>query len=130
MTLNHECSVILFCFASVVFVCCFWFMNHFFTNWNALWFYCANHYLLFLYVRCYARLHPRAVNCRKKKCGHSNQVFFFYWKLNTLFVLILLVVNCCLLILDKSLQYCNLIFTSCSWGQRRRLSKLCTTIVF
>lgn len=25
--------------------------------------------------RCYARLHPRAVNCRKKKCGHSNQVF-------------------------------------------------------
>ncbi|KAK3042089.1 hypothetical protein RJ639_001791 [Escallonia herrerae] len=22
---------------------------------------------------CYARLHPRAVNCRKKKCGHSNQ---------------------------------------------------------
>nr|GMD07453.1 large subunit ribosomal protein L40e [Ipomoea batatas] len=25
-------------------------------------------------VRCYARLHPRAVNCRKKKCGHSNQV--------------------------------------------------------
>ncbi|KAK8971451.1 Ubiquitin-60S ribosomal protein L40-1 [Platanthera guangdongensis] len=24
-------------------------------------------------VRCYARLHPRAVNCRKKKCGHSNQ---------------------------------------------------------
>ena len=24
--------------------------------------------------RCYARLHPRAVNCRKKKCGHSNQL--------------------------------------------------------
>lgn len=24
--------------------------------------------------RCYARLHPCAVNCRKKKCGHSNQV--------------------------------------------------------
>ncbi|WVZ56126.1 hypothetical protein U9M48_006703 [Paspalum notatum var. saurae] len=23
--------------------------------------------------KCYARLHPRAVNCRKKKCGHSNQ---------------------------------------------------------
>ncbi|EAY89161.1 hypothetical protein OsI_10655 [Oryza sativa Indica Group] len=23
---------------------------------------------------CYARLHPRAVNCRKKKCGHSNQL--------------------------------------------------------
>ena len=22
--------------------------------------------------RCYARLHPRAVNCRKKKCGHTN----------------------------------------------------------
>lgn len=26
--------------------------------------------------RCYARLHPRAVNCRKKKCGHSNQVSY------------------------------------------------------
>ena len=24
--------------------------------------------------RCYARLPPRAVNCRKKKCGHSNQL--------------------------------------------------------
>jgi large subunit ribosomal protein L40e len=26
--------------------------------------------------KCYARLHPRAVNCRKKKCGHSNQVCY------------------------------------------------------
>ena len=26
------------------------------------------------FSRCYARLHPRAVNCRKKKCGHSNQL--------------------------------------------------------
>ncbi|XP_056373286.1 ubiquitin-60S ribosomal protein L40 isoform X1 [Hyla sarda] len=25
-------------------------------------------------VRCYARLHPRAVNCRKKKCGHTNNL--------------------------------------------------------
>nr|GEV31206.1 hypothetical protein [Tanacetum cinerariifolium] len=25
-------------------------------------------------IKCYARLHPRAVNCRKKKCGHSNQL--------------------------------------------------------
>ncbi|GBG63698.1 hypothetical protein CBR_g39009 [Chara braunii] len=24
--------------------------------------------------KCYARLHPRAVNCRKKKCSHSNQL--------------------------------------------------------
>lgn len=24
--------------------------------------------------RCYARLHPRAINCRKKKCGHTNQL--------------------------------------------------------
>merc|ERR1712047_171265 len=24
--------------------------------------------------RCYARLHPRAKNCRKKKCGHSNNL--------------------------------------------------------
>ncbi|KAK3404074.1 hypothetical protein EUGRSUZ_K00415 [Eucalyptus grandis] len=27
-----------------------------------------------LVCKCYARLHPRAVNCRKKKCGHSNQL--------------------------------------------------------
>ena len=25
-------------------------------------------------LRCYARLHARAVNCRKKKCGHTNQL--------------------------------------------------------
>lgn len=25
-------------------------------------------------TRCYARLHPRAVNCRKKKCGHTNNL--------------------------------------------------------
>jgi len=24
--------------------------------------------------KCYARLHPRAKNCRKKKCGHSNHL--------------------------------------------------------
>jgi len=24
--------------------------------------------------RCYARLHPKASNCRKKKCGHSNEL--------------------------------------------------------
>ncbi|XP_071696807.1 ubiquitin-ribosomal protein eL40 fusion protein-like [Rutidosis leptorrhynchoides] len=24
--------------------------------------------------KCYARLHQRAVNCRKKKCGHTNQL--------------------------------------------------------
>ena len=24
--------------------------------------------------RCYARLHPRAKNCRKKSCGHTNQL--------------------------------------------------------
>jgi len=24
--------------------------------------------------KCYARLPPRAVNCRKKKCGHSSQL--------------------------------------------------------
>lgn len=24
--------------------------------------------------RCYARLHPRAHNCRKKKCGHSSNL--------------------------------------------------------
>jgi large subunit ribosomal protein L40e len=25
-------------------------------------------------TRCYARLPIKAVNCRKKKCGHSNQL--------------------------------------------------------
>nr|GEX70120.1 ubiquitin-60S ribosomal protein L40 [Tanacetum cinerariifolium] len=25
--------------------------------------------------KCSARLHPRAVNCRKKKCGQNNQKF-------------------------------------------------------
>ncbi|XP_070287481.1 ubiquitin-ribosomal protein eL40 fusion protein-like [Myotis yumanensis] len=24
--------------------------------------------------KCYPRLHPRAVNCRKKKCGHTNNL--------------------------------------------------------
>lgn len=24
--------------------------------------------------KCYARLHPRATNCRKRKCGHSTQL--------------------------------------------------------
>ena len=24
--------------------------------------------------KCYARLPPRATNCRKKKCGHSSQL--------------------------------------------------------
>ncbi|KAL4832592.1 hypothetical protein H8958_009151 [Nasalis larvatus] len=24
--------------------------------------------------KCYACLHPRAINCRKKKCGHSNNL--------------------------------------------------------
>ncbi|MES1914965.1 MAG: Ubiquitin-60S ribosomal protein L40 [Cercozoa sp. M6MM] len=24
--------------------------------------------------KCYARLHPRATNCRKKKCGHSTKL--------------------------------------------------------
>ncbi|GFP93690.1 ubiquitin-60S ribosomal protein l40 [Phtheirospermum japonicum] len=28
--------------------------------------------------KCYARLNPRAVNCRKKKCGHNNQVDISY----------------------------------------------------
>merc|ERR1711924_46347 len=24
--------------------------------------------------KCYARLHPRALNCRKKKCGHTTDL--------------------------------------------------------
>ncbi|CAF1182821.1 unnamed protein product [Didymodactylos carnosus] len=24
--------------------------------------------------KCYARLHPRAVNCRKRKCGHTSNL--------------------------------------------------------
>ncbi|KAL1550657.1 ubiquitin-60S ribosomal protein L40-like [Salvia divinorum] len=27
-----------------------------------------------VFLLCYARWHPRAVSCRKKKCGHSNQL--------------------------------------------------------
>lgn len=30
--------------------------------------------LIHFFHRCYARLHPRAVNCRKKKCGHTNNL--------------------------------------------------------
>ncbi|PWA71424.1 hypothetical protein CTI12_AA280930 [Artemisia annua] len=35
---------------------------------------CYSPALLALAQKCYARLHPRATNCRKKKCGHSNQL--------------------------------------------------------
>jgi hypothetical protein len=27
-----------------------------------------------LLSQCYARMHPRATNCRKKKCGRTNQL--------------------------------------------------------
>ena len=36
-----------------------------------------NYFLLLRFVvflQCYARLHPRATNCRKKKCGRTNQL--------------------------------------------------------
>jgi ribosomal protein L40E len=33
-----------------------------------------SHFPTTLPKRCYARLHPRATNCRKKKCGHTNQL--------------------------------------------------------
>ena len=36
---------------------------------------CCDAEALNYHPRCYARLHPRAVNCRKKKCGHSYVVF-------------------------------------------------------
>lgn len=29
---------------------------------------------LYSYSRCYASLPPRATNCRKRACGHSNQL--------------------------------------------------------
>lgn len=29
---------------------------------------------LLLLLQCYARMHPRATNCRKKKCGHSSEL--------------------------------------------------------
>lgn len=36
---------------------------------------CINIWIAWLIpCRCYARLHPRATNCRKKKCGHTNQL--------------------------------------------------------
>jgi ribosomal protein L40E/ubiquitin len=31
--------------------------------------------------KCYARLPPRATNCRKKKCGHSNQLRYVFFGL-------------------------------------------------
>ena len=39
--------------------------------------------------KCHARLHPRAVNCRKKKCGHSNQqrLLLFLQKACGMFIL-------------------------------------------
>jgi hypothetical protein len=73
---------------------------------------------IILLCRCYARLHPRAVNCRKKKCGHSNQVQYFNY----------VIVCTCLIawishavIITYSLW---IMFLYCSWGQRRRSSKL------
>jgi large subunit ribosomal protein L40e len=30
--------------------------------------------LIFSLSRCYARLPIKAANCRKKKCGHSNEL--------------------------------------------------------
>ena len=30
--------------------------------------------LLLLLRKCYARLHPRATNCRKKACGHTSNI--------------------------------------------------------
>ena len=43
---------------------------------------CIAHNAVSLYVnesslscyRCYARLHPRATNCRKRKCGHTSNI--------------------------------------------------------
>ena len=35
----------------------------------------ATHLSVCIYAcSCYARLPPRAINCRKKKCGHTNQL--------------------------------------------------------
>ncbi|CAN7007040.1 unnamed protein product [Brassica rapa subsp. trilocularis] len=46
--------------------------------------------------KCYARLHPRAVNCRKKKCGHSNQVFA-----SVSFLILCFTIFSCVLISDS-----------------------------
>ncbi|KAG4396494.1 hypothetical protein GLYMA_19G195500v4 [Glycine max] len=51
--------------------------------------------------KCYARLHPRAVNCRKKKCGHSNQVGLR--RRSSEFCVILLVSSFVLLDLEQGL---------------------------
>ena len=60
-----------------------WWLSYISEDGSTIWlFYCSVGCLLAFFVnnavvvvyRCYARLHPRAVNCRKKKCGHSNQV--------------------------------------------------------
>jgi len=64
----------------VLFQCTiFSFVSH--TSWCRRFIYSTDINVLkichvFWFCRCYARLHPRAVNCRKKKCGHSNQVWF------------------------------------------------------
>lgn len=71
-----------------------WIVCHLWSDLMSQWDYSNVNFASF--GRCYARLHPRAVNCRKKKCGHSNQVCFCYlflfgvyqlkWYLNKLFL--------------------------------------------
>ena len=66
-------------------VCIRHILNWFFLLWKHYWweFHVCNvlkrcfwrFYSVFLYVsRCYARLHPRATNCRKKKCGRTSSL--------------------------------------------------------
>merc|ERR1712110_625571 len=38
--------------------------------------------------KCYARLPPRASNCRKRKCGHCNQLFQHCYRLYKLGILV------------------------------------------
>lgn len=75
-------------------------------------------------TRCYARLHPRAVNCRKKKCGHSNQVCLSF--------LVSYHHEASLHCLNNETHNCRLLLSNLfvsafyfrSWGPRKRSSKL------
>ncbi|RLN34543.1 ubiquitin-like [Panicum miliaceum] len=40
--------------------------------WDLISLACKHNEKKMICRKCYSRLHPKATNCRKKKCGHSN----------------------------------------------------------
>lgn len=99
-------------------------------GWQLGIYYHRDDFLHFCFVRCYARLHPRAVNCRKKKCGHSNQVRFisiviiYFLRFILSYIMFLLFGFSDWKVLDYAWLNIEMRFISFSWGQRRRSSKL------